>query len=362
MDSIKGKIVLKNKIISGNLIFNKKIIEVSDVKNFNNDNYIIPGYIDLHCHGGRGYDTMDGLQSISKLSRYHLENGTTTIFPTTVTASLNDTFNAMKGLNKFIKKNKLKINIEGVHLEGPFINPNKLGAQPPFAQSPNLDFINEIQKEAPIKIMTIAPEILGGLDFIDTLIQYGIKPQLGHSLASMDLCNLSIDRGVESFTHLYNAMSGFDHRNPGAVASAFSNLNYSEIICDLVHVHSDMIKLAFKNIKNMYVITDCISASGMKDGEYNLGINKVYKEGNVVKLNDNTLGGSVLTMHQAFKNLIKIGFSILEAVKLTSSNAAKYLNRSDIGSLKVGNRANFLILDKGLELSSVYLNGNKVYG
>jgi len=362
MESISGKIIVKDKIILGNLMFNNRVIEIVNERTLNNENYIIPGFIDLHCHGGKGFDTMEGLQSIIQLSKYHLENGTTTILPTTVTASFNDTFNAIKGLNEYINKNKLKINIEGVHLEGPFINPDKLGAQPPFAQTPNLDFINDLQKEAPIKIMTIAPEILGGIDFIDKLIQNGIKPQLGHTLASADLCNLSINKGVESFTHLYNAMSGFDHRQPGAVASAFSKLNYSEIICDLVHVHSDMIKIAYKNIKNLYAITDCISASGMKDGEYSLGINKVFKKGNIVKLNDNTLGGSVSTMHEAFRNLIKIGFSILEAVQLTSANAAKYLNRKDIGNLNVGSQANFLVLDKDLELLKVYLNGKKVYG
>tara|TARA_B100001094_G_C17497715_1_gene469571 strand:- start:44 stop:517 length:474 start_codon:yes stop_codon:yes gene_type:complete len=157
-------------------------------------------------------------------------------------------------------------------------------------------------------------------------------------------------------------MSGFEHRDPGAVASAFSNLNYSEIICDLIHVHSDMIKLAYKNIKDLYVITDCISASGMKDGEYNLGLNKVFKKGNIVKLNNNTLGGSVLTMQQAFKNLINIGFSIIEAVQMTSTNAAKYLNRKDIGNLNVGSYANFLVLDKDFNILKVFLNGKSFYG
>ena len=362
MESISGKIIIDDKIILGNLVFNNKVIKIIDDKSINSENFILPGFIDLHCHGGNGFDTMEGLESIVKLSNYHLENGTTTFFPTTVTASYDDTFKALEGLNEYINRNKFQINIEGIHLEGPFINPNKLGAQPPITQIPNLDFIRNLQKEAPIKIMTLAPEIDGGLDFIDTLIKFGIKPQLGHTLASKDICNLSIDKGVESFTHLYNAMSGFDHREPGAVASAFSNLNYSEIICDLIHVHPDMIKLAYKNIKDLYVITDCISASGMKDGEYNLGGNKVFKKGNIVKLNNNTLGGSVLTMQQAFKNLLNIGFSIIEAVKMTSTNAAKYLNRKDIGNLNVGSYANFLVFDKDFNILKVFLNGKIIYG
>lgn len=357
MESISGKIIINDKIISGNLLFNNKVIEIIDDKTLNNENFILPGFIDLHCHGGNGFDTMEGLESIVELSKYHLENGTTTFFPTTVTASYNDTFKALKGLNDYINRNKFQINIEGIHLEGPFINPKKLGAQPPFTQIPNLDFIKNLLKQAPIKIMTLAPEIDGGLDLIERLIELDIKPQIGHTLASTDICNLSINKGVESFTHLYNAMSGFDHREPGAVASAFANLNYSEIICDLIHVHPYMIKLAYKNIKDLYVITDCISASGMKDGEYNLGVNRVFKKGNIVKLNNKTLGGSVLTMQQAFKNLLKIGFSIIEAVQMTSTNAAKYLNRKDIGNLNVGSYANILVLDKNFNILKVFLNG-----
>ena len=357
MESISGKIIINDKIISGNLLFNNKVIEIIDDKTLNNENFILPGFIDLHCHGGNGFDTMEGLESIVELSKYHLENGTTTFFPTTVTASYNDTFKALNGLNDYINRNKFQINIEGIHLEGPFINPKKLGAQPPFTQIPNLDFIKNLLKQAPIKIITLAPEIDGGLDLIERLIELDIKPQIGHTLASTDICNLSINKGVESFTHLYNAMSGFDHREPGAVASAFANLNYSEIICDLIHVHPYMIKLAYKNIKDLYVITDCISASGMKDGEYNLGLNRVFKKGNIVKLNNKTLGGSVLTMQQAFKNLLKIGFSIIEAVQMTSTNAAKYLNRKDIGNLNVGSYANILVLDKNFNILKVFLNG-----
>ena len=357
MESISGKIIINDKIISGNLLFNNKVIEIIDDKTLNNENFILPGFIDLHCHGGNGFDTMEGLESIVELSKYHLENGTTTFFPTTVTASYNDTFKALNGLNDYINRNKFQINIEGIHLEGPFINPKKLGAQPPFTQIPNLDFIKNLLKQAPIKIITLAPEIDGGLDLIERLIELDIKPQIGHTLASTDICNLSINKGVESFTHLYNAMSGFDHREPGAVASAFANLNYSEIICDLIHVHPYMIKLAYKNIKDLYVITDCISASGMKDGEYNLGVNRVFKKGNIVKFNNKPLGGSVLTMQQAFKNLLKIGFSIIEAVQMTSTNAAKYLNRKDIGNLNVGSYANILVLDKNFNILKVFLNG-----
>ena len=156
-------------------------------------------------------------------------------------------------------------------------------------------------------------------------------------------------------------MSGFDHRKPGAVAAALSNLDYSEVICDLIHVDSEMIKIAKNNIKNLYAVTDCISAAGMKDGKYKIGSNEVFKKGNIVKLDNNTLGGSVLTMHQAFKNLIKIGFSIIDAVKMTSTNAADYIERKDIGNLSSGCNANIVILDDKFDLLKVFLDGEIVY-
>ena len=359
MHSVEGKIINKNTIKDGTIIFNEKIEDLIFEKNLNYKQFVIPGFIDLHCHGGNGHDTMQGLQSIIKLSQYHLSNGTTTLFPTTVTDTKKNISFALNGLNNYLSSNEKQSNIEGVHLEGPFINPNKLGAQPPFAQSPDLEFVRNLQKQAPIKIITIAPEIEGGLEFISKMIEIKIKPQIGHTLADLELCNFSIKKGAQSFTHLFNAMSGFNHRNPGAVASALSNLNYSEIICDLIHVHPEMIKLAYKNIKNLYAITDCVSASGLEDGQYDLGFHKVYKENNIVKLNNN-LAGSILTMHQAFKNLVKIGFSMVEAVQMTSTNASKYLNKKDIGNLNVGSQANLLVLDKDLNIFKVFLHGKEV--
>ena len=358
--SISGKIVCKEEIFSGTITFENTINNIKYEEDKIYNKYIIPGFIDLHCHGGNGHDSMEGLKSIKKISEYHLSHGTTTLYPTTVTANLDDTLYALKGLNDYLKENKKISNIEGIHLEGPFLNPNKMGAQPPFAQLPNYNFIKTLINEAPIKIMTLAPEINGGLNLIDFLINNKIKPQIGHSLANYDCCTIAIKRGVRSFTHLYNAMSGFDHRNPGVAAAAFSKAEYAEIICDLIHVNEQMIKLAHKNIDKLYSITDSISASGMPDGKYKVGTYKVYKKNEVVKLDKNTLGGSVVTMDKAFKNLIKIGFSIQEAVKMTSTNASKYINKKNIGNISEGAKANLLVLNSKFDLKEIYLNGNKI--
>ena len=152
----------------------------------------------------------------------------------------------------------------------------------------------------------------------------------------------------------------FNIESQGVAAAAFSKAKYAEIICDLIHVNTEMIKLAFKNIDNLYSVTDSISASGMPDGKYKIGTYEVYKKNGVVKLDEDTLGGSIVTMDKAFKNLIEIGFSIQEAVKMTSTNAARYLDRKDIGNISKNAKANLLILDSKLNLIEIYLNGNLI--
>ena len=360
LKKLSGNIVLGDEIIPGTIFFEEVINKIIFEKNISYKNYIVPGFVDLHVHGGKGHDSMEGLNSITKMSDYHLSHGTTTIYPTTVAASFDDTLKALKGLGNYIKDNNKTTNIDGVHLEGPFINPKKMGAQPPFAQLPNNDFIEKLMEEVPVKIMTLSPEIHEGIDLVNFLIKNKIKPQIGHSLANFNTCKIAIKNGVESFTHLYNAMSGFDHRNPGVVAAAFSKATFAEIICDLVHVNKEMIKLAANNIKKIYSISDCISGSGMPDGEYKLGTYKVVKKNGVVKLNNNTLGGSIVTMDKTFINLINIGFSIQDSVKMTSTNACEYMGYNDIGYLDKDNKANLLNLDEKFNLKEVFLKGNKV--
>ena len=141
MNKISGKIINHDSSYTGTIEFNDKIESINKDNHSDFENIIIPGFIDLHCHGGNGFDTMAGLSSIIEMSKYHLKHGTTTLLPTTLTATLKDTIKAIEGLNDFIDQNNNLTNILGVHLEGPFINPNKLGAQPPHAQLPNIDFI-----------------------------------------------------------------------------------------------------------------------------------------------------------------------------------------------------------------------------
>jgi len=355
---IFGKIINHDASFFGSIEFDEKIESISKEDINKNNNIIIPGFVDLHCHGGNCFDTMAGISSIKELSKYHLKNGTTTILPTTLTATLDDTLSAVKGLNKYIKENMT--NIIGVHLEGPFINPDKLGAQPPYTQLPNINFVNKIENEACVKVITIAPELKGSEDFINLLIKKRIKVQIGHSLADYECCKKIMIKYDVGFTHLYNAMSGNHHRNPGVLTAALKNAEYAEIICDLFHVTKESIHLAYKCIPKLYAISDSISATGMPDGRYDFAKLKIIKKKNKALIKKDVLAGSVVNMHDTFKNLIKINFTLNQAVAMTSYNACQYLNAKFIGKIEKNYYSNFLVLDKKLNLKQIYLNGKLI--
>ena len=200
------------------------------------DNVIIlPGYIDLHCHGGGGFDTMQGYDSIKKMSHFHLINGTTTLLPTTWTSKFDHIKKALHGVNKLVEDTTN--NIEGIHLEGPFINPNKLGAQPALTQLPSSVFIENILQIADIKVITLAPEIDGMNEFIKFLISKKIQVQFGHTLADFKTSNEYLSKYPIGFTHLYNAMSGHGSRESGVLSSALLNSKIFILISKLLELN-----------------------------------------------------------------------------------------------------------------------------
>ncbi len=356
MNKIYGKIINCKKTFFGSISFTNKITKINS-ETENNEDLIIPGFIDPHCHGAIGADTMQGYEAINKMSLFHLEHGTTSILPSTWTSTISHTKNALKN----IKSNNRAGNIFGIHLEGPFINPKKLGAQPALSIEPSIEFLDEILDIADVRTITIAPELNGMESFIKYLDSKKIGIQFGHSLASSECCTKYMDKYNISFTHLYNAMSGNDHRNPGVLSAALAYGTYAEIICDKLHVSSEAIKIAKKSINKLYAVTDSVSVNGLQDGEYKLFNNDIVKKGNTIKLkNNNTLAGSVVTMYDIFINLIELGYDLNEAVEMTSSNAAEFLNLDNVGHIKENYLSNFIVLDKKYKIKDIYLKGEKV--
>ena len=323
---------------------------------------ILPGFIDLHVHGGGGRDVMEGGDAAQQIAALHVRHGTTSMLATTMTAPMSDLETAFAALAPIFAPaapHRAKTaRILGVHLEGPYINPGKLGAQPDYARPLNGDEIGRLHAMAPIRLITLAPEVAGNIDVIESLVAAGYRVQIGHSLASYEDVVSALERGAGGFTHLYNAMSALHHREPGVVGAALAHAKYSEIIPDLLHVHPGAIKVALRAIPCLYCVTDSTAASGMPDGDYKLGRHTVTKCLGGVRLADGTLAGSTLTMDQALRNLVeRIGLDLADASRRVSTFAADHLGLPDRGRLQRGAWGDLVVLDRDLQISDVYVEG-----
>ncbi|CAB3691704.1 N-acetylglucosamine-6-phosphate deacetylase [Trinickia soli] len=327
----------------------------------NGDPYILPGFIDLHVHGGGGADVMEAGAAIETIARTHARHGTTSLLATTMTAPRDELLAVVAGLGEVTRvRTPGGARVLGVHLEGPYINPGKLGAQPDAAVCAVLDEVLKYLAVAPIRIVTLAPEITGHMDIISELAARGVRVQLGHSLATYDDAVAALKHGACGFTHLFNAMSPMHHRNPGLVGAAFAHAEFAEIIPDLLHVHPGAIRAALRAIPRLYVVTDSTSATGMPDGEYRLGSQHVTKCLGGVRLADGTLAGSTLTMDQALRNLVSLGLPLADVSNRMSRYAADYLGIEDRGRLTRGAWADLVVFERDLTLGATYVEGEQI--
>mgnify|MGYP001030967470 FL=1 len=323
--------------------------------------YLLPGFIDLHVHGGGGKDIMQGAPAFETIARTHLRFGTTALLATTMTAPSEEIASVLQALGEFCEQRPNgSARVLGVHLEGPYINPGKLGAQPNFAHTALLAEVESYLALAPIRVITIAPEIAGHDALIRALSTRGVRMQIGHTLGSYEEGVAALAAGASSFTHLYNAMSPLHHREPGIVGAALAHAQYAELIPDLLHVHPGAMRVALRSIPCLYCVTDSTAAAGMPDGEYKLGSHTVTKCLGGVRLADGTLAGSTLTMDQALRNLVKIGLPIAEASQRLSQFPADYLGLPERGRLQPGAWADCVRLDRSLTLTDVMVEGEAI--
>ncbi|MEJ6007340.1 N-acetylglucosamine-6-phosphate deacetylase [Paucibacter sp. AS339] len=322
---------------------------------------VLPGFIDVHVHGGGGHDTMEGGEAALQMSKLHVRHGTTSLLATTMTAPLEDIRNAIAALAPVCRERaKNGARVLGVHLEGPYISPAKLGAQPDFAKPASLEEIHALHALAPIRLITLAPELPGTLELIAQLRAEGFQVQIGHTAGTYEDGVAALQQGAGGFTHLFNAMTGLHHREPGMVGAALAHARYAEVIPDLLHVHPGAIRVAMRSIPCMFCVTDSTAAAGMPDGDYKLGSHTVTKCMGGVRLPDGTLAGSTLTMDQALRNLVGMGLEIEDASKRVSSYAAEYMGLSDRGQLVVGAWADLVVMDRALQLQRVVVEGEEI--
>ncbi|MCQ2530504.1 MAG: N-acetylglucosamine-6-phosphate deacetylase [Lachnospiraceae bacterium] len=329
--------------------------------------YVLPGLIDVHGHGNSGYDfsTCDE-NGLRTMATYLAENGITSFAPASMTVSydsLKKAYGNALALHKNRKEKEAKV--VGINMEGPFFSYGKRGAQnPEYLKLPDFEVFQDLYDscEGLIKIADVAPELEGAMDFIKKASEL-CTVSVAHTEAGYDLALEAFAAGATHVTHLFNGMNGIHHRNPGVQLAALEKEQvFAELICDGIHIHPAVIRMVFQLFAGRVVmISDALSCCGMEDGEYDLGELRVTLRGLTATLDDGTLAGSVTNLFGMMKNVISYGIPAEEAIRSCTINPAKQLKmESEIGSIKEGKRADFIICDKDWNLEAVYIEGQKV--
>lgn len=392
MSSFSNKLIIQNgTIYSENQVIKSGFLKIDEGKvsdislshfTTNHSDYtiikipdtftVIPGMIDLHIHGANGADTMDATKEALDVMASTLPmEGTTSFLATTITEDIKVIEKCLVNGSEYIHSLQSEGNSEilGIHLEGPFIHKDKAGAQPiQHILTPDLELFKTWQSIANnnIKLVTLAPELPGGTEFLQYLKDQGIISSIAHSQATYKQVLVAIENGLSHVTHLFNQMTGLHHRDPGIVGAAFlKNELKVELIADGIHVCPEVVKLAYDQItdERLILISDAMRAKWLVDGKYDLGGQMVtVKEGKAL-LEKNTLAGSVLKMIDAFKNIQRFtGCSIKSAIKMASENPAKQLNVFDRkGSISIGKDADLVILDEEMNIFMTICNGKIAY-
>lgn len=334
------------------------------------DAIVLPGFVDEHIHGAGGADAMDASrEALETISATVAKEGTTSFLATTMTQSVENISAALENIRLCIEKGTGGARIAGVHLEGPFIESAFRGAQKEeYVAMPTRESFERYRKASGdnIRLVTFSPHTEGALDFIRYLVKNGITVSIGHSGAMYDCVEKAVDAGLSSVTHTYNAQSGIHHRNFGIAGVALlDDRLFTELICDTVHVCTPAMRLLVKckPKDRLVLVTDAIRAKGIGDGESELGGQRVIVKDGEARLENGTLAGSVLCMNDAVRNLIeKVGVPFGDAVDAATYNPACNLGLDgELGSIALGKRADFTVVNSDFEVLATVVDGNVVY-
>ena len=345
--------------------------KITEVYAYNEGAVVLPGFIDEHIHGAMGSDAMDGTtRDISIIANAVASEGTTAFCPTTMTQSPKNIYTALSAIKEYREANPEDgAEVLGVHLEGPFISVKHIGAQP-------LEYVAKSEKEVfdkyyeasgnSIRIVSLSPESEGATELISHLKDLGVIASAGHTDAGYADIERAISYGLSNVTHTYNAQKALHHRDVGVVGSAllFDQLN-CEAICDLIHLSAPAIKLLIKNKPHdkFTLVTDSMRAKHLPDGLSELGGQEVIVKNGEARLANGALAGSTLKMNVAIKNLVlSCDVPFTDAVDFATINPAKNLKIDDKqGSIKVGKRADFAVLDGEFNVLTTIRNGKVIY-
>lgn len=330
--------------------------------------YIIPGLTDIHFHGCAGHDFCDAtIESVTEIAEYEAKNGITSIAPATMTLATDTLEKVFKNAAEYNSKQSPNGAVLcGINMEGPYICSKKKGAQAgEHILAPSAEHFNKMYElsDKLIKLVTLAPEVIGSEEFIKAVSPY-VNVSLGHTTANYNTALDAFKLGANHITHTFNAMPPLNHREPGVIGAAADSENVTaEIICDGNHLHPSVIRILFKVFGDdrIILISDSMEAAGLEDGEYTLGGQKVYVKGSLATLEDGTIAGSVTNLFKCMKNAVSYGVPIESAIKCAAVNPAKRLSVYDkLGSIEAGKLANIVITDLDLTIKSVFVKGKKI--
>lgn len=368
----EASLVLPNGIEKTNLAFEDGIIcsldefdgQKADKTFLCPGSYVTPGFIDLQANGGGGHDFSDGTtEAVSQAAGFHLRHGTTTLLPTLITQDAEQL-----RLNLQTIAQTSAPNVLGCHIEGPFISPVQAGVHPPeHIVPPDRQIWERVTHGLTSSVMltTVAPELSGADDLIRAIQNAGVRVAIGHSDASYDQSCETFDQNVQLVTHLFNAMRGFHHREPGVVGATLDKDVYASLIADNVHLRSEAIRLAAqcKGSNRICLITDAISATGTSSGRHRLGSQTVNVQNGQARLDNDTLAGSILTLKEAVRNALDAtGWDLPNVIRMATLTPAEYLGIGDRkGKIAEGYEADLLIVDRNLNIQYVFLKGKLVH-
>lgn len=324
---------------------------------------LIPGMVDVHIHGANNFDMMDGTtESIQAVSKKCAETGCTSFLVTSVSSSLEALLKLIESTKKVIGKEE-GAKIAGIHLEGPYLNVLKKGMQnEAYLRHPDFDEMDIIFKEAGnlIKMVTIAPELPGGIKLIHYLTKRNVVVAIAHSNASYEEATLAFHEGASHITHCFNAMPVIHHRAPGLVTAALENDDVSlQAIVDGVHLHPGIIRLMhkIKGAKKMVLTTDALQAMGVGDGDYVFGGHHVSVKEGIARLQDGTLASSTITINRSLKLSVEFGIPLSDSIEMAATTPATLLNLDNTGEIKEGYAADLVLLDSDYEVAETIIDG-----
>lgn len=328
------------------------------------DLYAIPGLVDIHLHGAVGRDFSDGdVKSVEKIAEYEAFHGITTIMPTTMSQQEKELTKTIKAITEY-KNGKDRADVAGIYLEGPFMSKERKGVhKEENLQLPDIAMVDRLQKQAKgkIKIVTVAPELPGAIDFIKAGSEkYRIS--IAHTAAGYDISKEAFAAGAKQLTHFFNGMAPFNHREPGIIGAALENQKcMPELICDELHIHPTVINMTIRifGAERVILVSDSMCATGMQDGEYMLGEHPVIVHEGVARMKDGTLAGSTKNLMDCLKIAVKeMKIPVETAIRAATLNPAVAAGIDDkYGSISAGKCANAVFVDKDLNVVMVMMNG-----